>query len=97
MKTAYDSYGGVVMIRKNKPVKPVLNSLDDDIAAIGRMSDEEIDRELISYGIDPQAAVAKVKNTVRNKLSEWGHRGSLHEKEAVIHHTLSSTTLNSKD
>jgi hypothetical protein len=97
MKTAYDFDGGVVMTKKNKPVKPVLNSLDDDIAAIERMSDEEIDRELISYGIDPQNAIAKVKNTVRNQMSKWGHRGPLHEKEAVTHHASSPTRLNGKD
>jgi hypothetical protein len=72
---------------KNKPNQSVpTNTLEQDIAEIEAMTDDEIDRELVSYGIDPQRAIAKVTRNVRNKLSEWD-RGPLHAKEDVVHPT----------
>jgi hypothetical protein len=102
MTKRYDLHGGVAMRTndkaKNRSIRPVPASvLEQDIASIEAMSDEEIDRELESYGIDPQRAIAKVTATVRNKMSEFAKRGALHAEKTVGHRTPAAHAIPSEE
>jgi hypothetical protein len=94
----YDLQGDVMAINKKTGRRPDPDpTLVQDMADISTMSDEEIDRELRSYGIDPDKAIEKVTTTVRNKMNEWEKRGILHAKKTVAHHHASTPATNRED
>lgn len=75
-----------MMNAKNPINPPDVPTLEEDIRSIEAMSDEEIDAELASYGINAKLAIEKVTSSVRSKLNAYSkERGRLHAKEAVTH------------
>jgi hypothetical protein len=72
-----------------KPPAPAAPTLEDDINSIEGMTDDEIDAELESYGINPKCAVEKVTSSVRDKLNAYSREeGRLHARETVTRHPI---------